>query len=100
MGQPRKESSGKKGPSAKSLSELMELLLKLNAQLREKVSPRRKKDEPGAQNMEMVIIILNSSPSGQRKAARTEKPKPAKDDWIEDLFSEIERGSGGPRNSA
>jgi len=93
MGQPRKESPGKKAASDKSLNELMELLLKLNAQLREKVSPRRRKDEPGAENMEMVIIILNSSAGGRRKAVPAEKPKPAKDDWIEDLFGEIERGS-------
>ncbi len=82
------------------MKELMELLLKLNAQLRENLSPGGKKDEPGAPNMEMVIIILNSSPGGRRRAVRTDKPKPDKDGWIEDLFAEIERGPGGPRNSA
>ncbi len=99
MGQTRKDPPGKKTPSAESLNELMELLLKLNAQLREKASPGRKKDEPAAQNMEMVIIILNSSRPGRRKV-RAEKPKVAKDEWIDDLFNEIERGSRGPRNSA
>jgi hypothetical protein len=100
MGQPRKDPPGKKAPSTESLNELMELLLKLNARLREKASPGRKKDEPAAENMEMVIIILNSSHPVRRKAARAEKSKTAKEDWIEDLFREIERGSGGPRNSA
>ena len=93
MERPRKESPGKKAASDKSLNELMELLLKLNARLRENVSPRKGKEEPGAEKMEMVIIILNSSPA-RRRPVRAEKPQPAREDWIQDLFAEIERGSG------
>ena len=47
MPQSNKEPLGKKAPSAKSLNELMELLMKLNDKLRGKISPRRKQVEPG-----------------------------------------------------
>ena len=43
-----KDPLGKKAPSAESLNELMELLLKLNAKIRERISPRRKKEETNA----------------------------------------------------
>jgi len=103
MAHSSKEPLGKKTPSAKSLNELMELLLKLNAKLREKISPRGKKDETGGQNMEMVIIILsNSSKTAPRapRPSREEKPNPVKNDWIEELCQEIERPSGGRKNSS
>jgi len=99
MGHSRKEPLGKKAPSAKSLNELMELLLKLNAQLREKISPRRKKEEPGPGNMEMVIIILNSSSESPARASRAEKSKLSKNNWIDDLCKEIEGKSGGRKGS-
>ena len=94
MGSPRKESPEKKTPSDQSLNELMELLLKLNAQLRENVPPRKKNQEARGDNLEMVIIIVNSSP-GRKKPLRTEKPQPLAGDWMQDLFADIERGSGG-----
>ncbi len=100
MGHSSKEPLGKKAPSAKSLNELMELLLKLNAKLREKISPRRRKEEPGAENMEMVIIILNSSSDSVPRAPRAEKSKPPKNDWIDDLCEKIEREPGGRKGSA
>lgn len=93
MGHSRKEPLGKKAPSAKSLNELMELLMKLNAQLREKIPPRRKKEEPGAENMEMVIIILNSSAERSPGVPPAEKPKLPKKNWIDDLCRAIERES-------
>jgi len=95
MGNSSKESLGKKTPSAKSLNELMELLLKLNAKLREKISPIRKKEETGAENLEMVIIILNHSSENAPEPSRPEKekPKPLKKDWVDDLCEEIERRS-------
>ena len=99
MGHSRKEPLGKKAPSAKSLNELMELLLKLNAQLREKISRRRKKEETGAENMEMVIIILNSSAERTPRAPRAEKPKLPKNNWIDALCKEIEGESGGRKGS-
>ena len=89
-----KEPLGKKAPSNKSLNELMELLLKLNAKVREKISPRGKKDVAGAENTEMVIIILNNSSESRPRTPRAERIKPLKNDWIDRLCREIERGSG------
>ena len=94
-----KEPLGKKTPSSKSLNELMELLLKLNAKVREKISPRGKKDEAGAENTEMVIIILNNSSAGRPRAPRAERAKPMKNDWIDRLCREIELGSGRRKGS-
>ena len=94
-----KEPAKRKEPSAKSLNELMELLLKLNARLRNKISPQQKKEETGGENMEMVIIILNNSSESIPRAPRTEKPASLKVDWIEDLCKEIERGSWGRKDS-
>ena len=99
MGHSGKEPARKKEPSAKSLNELMELLLKLNAKLRDKISPHQKKEENGAENMEMVIIILNNSSESIPRAPRAEKPSPAKGEWIDDLCKEIERGSRGRKDS-
>ena len=102
MAHSSKEPLGKKTPSGKSLNELMELLLKLNAKLREKISPRGKKEATGAENMEMVIIILgNSSKTAPQnpRARREEKPNPVKNDWIEEMCQEIERPSGGRKRS-
>lgn len=94
-----KETARRKEPSAKSLNELMELLLKLNGQLRDKISPHRKKEEPGPENMEMVIIILNNSPERIASVPRTEKPLPLKGEWIDGLCKEIERGSRRRKDS-
>ena len=100
MGHPSKEPSGGKTPSAKSLNELMDLLLKLNAQLREKISPSRKKGELEAENTEMVVIILNHTPgTPSPKIPRPPKPKPMKNDWIDGLCEEIEGGSSSRKNS-
>lgn len=94
-----KDPLGKKAPSADSLNELMELLLKLNAKIREKISPRRKKEETDAGNMEMVIIILNSSSEIAPRVPRAVKPKPPKSDWVDDLCEKIEREPGGRKGS-
>lgn len=84
-----------KEPSARSLTELVDLLLKLNAKIREKISPRRKGETKGAKNTEMVIIILNHSSGSPAEAPRPPKNKVLKDEWIEDLCGDIERGSSG-----
>ena len=94
-----KEPLGKKAPSAESLNELMELLLKLNAKIREKISPRRKKEKTNAGNMEMVIIILNSSSENASRVPRAVRPKSPKSDWIDDLCEKIEREPGGRKGS-
>ena len=96
---PRKEPRGKRAPSAESLKELMDLLLKLNAQLREKIAPRRKEKGPEAENREMVIIILSSSSQESPRVPRALKSKP-KNDWIDGLCEEIEREPGGRKSSS
>ncbi len=97
MAQSSKEPVGKKEPSAKTLNELMELLLKLNSKLRKKVSPHPGKKEAG--EMEMVIIILNSSSEPAPKNPRPEKRLAARNTWIDDLCREIERGAPGRKGS-
>ncbi|MDH4268006.1 MAG: hypothetical protein OEW45_20455, partial [Deltaproteobacteria bacterium] len=63
-----KEPPEGKSSSTKSLNELMNLLMKLNAKLREKISPLQKKgNAPG--KMDVVIIIMTH---------QEEKPKPIK----------------------
>jgi hypothetical protein len=94
-----KEPLGKKTPSAKSLNELMELILKLNAKLRERISPRRKKEEAGPDNMETVIIILNSPSENGPRVPRAARPNPPKSDWIDSLCKEIEREPGRRKGS-
>lgn len=98
MGRSNKEPLGKKAPSDKSLNELMELLLKLNGKIRKQISPRRMREEPEAENMEMVIIILNNSSARSPKMPRAERPKPVKNDWIDNLCEEIEHVSGRGKN--
>jgi hypothetical protein len=83
---------GKKGdPTARSLRELMELLLKLNSKIRGKISPRPSKEEKAPGNAEMVIIILNQSSENPPKTSRREKPPTRGDDWIDGLCEEIQK---------
>ena len=89
--------SGKE-PSARSLTELVDLLLKLNSKIREKISPRPKGETKGAKNTEMVIIILNHSSGAPAKAPRPQKTKTLGNDWIEELCGDIERGSSGQKS--
>ena len=81
--------------SARSLNELVDLLLKLNSKIREKISPRPNEETKGAKNSEMVIIIMNHSSGPPAKAPRPQKTKTLRDEWIEDLCGDIERGSSG-----
>jgi len=90
-----KEPIRKKSPSAKSLNELMNLLMKLNAKLREKIAPKRARKEDGsAKTTDVVIIIMSAQEEKSRppKASRPAKPEPLKSDWIQDLCEDIERG--------
>jgi hypothetical protein len=91
----KKMGPSRKEPSARTLSELVDLLLKLNSKIREKISPRPEKETKGAKNMETVIIILNHSPGAPAKTPRPEKIEAPASDWVEDLCEEIEKGSGG-----
>ena len=92
--EPFKEPSRKKSPSAKSLNELMNLLMKLNAKLREKISPAHRK-EKGPGKTDVVIIIMSAQEEKSRPArtSRSAKPESPKSDWIQDLCEEIERGA-------
>jgi len=97
-----KEPTERETPSTQLLNELIDLLLKLNAKLREKITPRRKKEETGAENTEMLVIILSQSPGtppSSPKMPRSEKPRAPKDGWIDKLFDEIEREFGGRKKS-
>ncbi len=89
--EPIKGSSERKLPSPKSLDELMKLLLKLNTKLREKLSPRKKKETP--EKMDVVIIIMTSQEEKSKtsKATKTGKRQFPKEDWIEDLVEDIEK---------
>ena len=84
--------------SARSLNELVDLLLKLNSKIREKISPRPNEETKGAKNSEMVIIIMNHSSGPPAKAPRPQKTKTLRDEWIEDLCGDIERGSSGQKS--
>ena len=87
-----------KEPSPRSLNELVDLLLKLNSKIREKISPRPNEETKGAKNSEMVIIIMNHSSGPPAKAPRPQKTKTLRDEWIEDLCGDIERGSSGQKS--
>ena len=90
-----KESLGKKTPPAKSVNELMNLLMKLNDKLREKISPVRKKKENELEKTDVVIIIMSNQAERVRssKTSRTAKTESPQRDWIQDLCQDIERGS-------
>lgn len=91
--EPIKGSSEGKLPSPKSLNELMELLLKLNNKLREKISSRKKKSSP--EKIDVVIIIMTSQEEKTKmaKAAKTGKSQLPKDDWIKNLIADIEKNT-------
>jgi hypothetical protein len=84
----------KREAADKALGELMDLFLKLNSKLREKISPHPKEEGRKAGKTEMVIIILNSSPETTARPPRPEKPKPPKPNWINELCEDIEREGG------
>jgi hypothetical protein len=88
-----KEPAEKKDSSTKSLSELVNLLMKLNAKLREKISPSKKKDiAPGKTDVVIIIMTNQEEAPKTTKAPRQSKPEPLKGEWIQDLCDEIEQG--------
>ncbi len=99
MGQSSKDPGEKNEASAKALGELMELFLRLNSKLREKISPRPKEERRKGDKTEMVIIILNSSSENTPRPPRLEKPKLSKPNWIDELCKDIE-GEGGKEKSS
>jgi len=99
MGRSSKDPGDKHEASAKALGELMDLFLKLNSKLREKISPRPKEEKRKAEKTEMVIIILNSSSENTPRPPRPERPKLLKPNWIDELCDDIE-GEGGKEKSS
>ena len=88
-----KEPAEKRDSSTKSLNELMNLLMKLNAKLREKISPSKKKDTaPGKTDVVIIIMTNQEEKPKTTKAPRQSKPESLKGEWIQDLCDEIEQG--------
>jgi len=84
----------KKERAAKSRDDLIRLLLKLNAMLKEKLGLSKKK-EPTPRQTDLMIIIMTHQ---RENARRTTLPKPVKTaplqgDWMDNLFAEIEGSS-------
>ena len=100
MGESRKDPVKKGTPSARSLRELMELVLKLNAKIRERISPRPPRGEKPPEDTEMVIIILNQSSENPSKTPLPQKRKTNGDEWIDDLCEEIQKEGRGGRKPA
>jgi len=99
MGQSTKDPAEKREPSAKALGELMDLFLKLNSKLRERIFPRPKEEKGKAENVEMLIIILNSSSEKYPRVPRPGKPKLPKPGWIDELCEDIEREGGKEKST-
>jgi hypothetical protein len=92
--EPPQDAFEKKDASAKSLNELLNLLLKLNARLREKIYPPKKKENPSGHTDVVIIIMTNKEETSRNgKVAKTDKPNPPAEDWMKEMFAQIEGGS-------
>ena len=88
-----KDPSDKNTISPRSLSEIMNLLMKLNDKIREKFRPSSKDQKEGTpEKLDVVIMILSHEEGKARpeRKPRSVKAEPVKGDWIERLFSDIE----------
>ncbi len=76
------------------MNEIMNLILKLNDKLKERVSPAKKAKNPEAGNTEVVIIIMTSQEE-KKAAAKPAAPKTPGSgaEWIRGLCREIEKGA-------
>jgi hypothetical protein len=95
-----KEPTGKKMPSSKSLNELINLLMKLNEKIREKITrPSKSKKDTRANKTDVVIIIMTNEEekAHSTKTSRSAKAEPVKADWIQGLCEEIEKGHPTPK---
>ncbi len=99
MGQSSKDSAEKREAPEKAFGELMDLFLKLNSKLREKIFPRSKEEKGKTQKTEMVIIIINRSSEDTVRPPQPEKPKAPRPSWINRLCEEIEREGGKEKSS-
>ncbi len=80
------------------MEELVHLLLKLNAELKEKMSARRRKERESGQT-DIVILILNQAGDPPRKRKAAPRPELADGHWMENLFAEIEEGASKKRKN-
>jgi hypothetical protein len=89
--EPSQDAFEKKDASAKSLNELLNLLLKLNAKLREKIYPPKKNENTSGQTDVVIIIMTNQEERSRNgKLPKTEKSESPAGDWMEKMFSQIE----------
>ena len=92
--EPSPDAFGKKEQAAKSRDDLIRLLLKLNALLKEKLGLSKKKESSPRQTDMMIIIMTRQDEKARREShPRPVKAAPPQGDWMEDLFSEIEGSS-------
>jgi hypothetical protein len=89
--EPSRDAFEKEDPSTKSAQELMDLLLKLNAKLKEKIRPTKRKEAESEQT-EMVIILMTNRDARPRsgRPGKTENPESRAADWMEEMFAQIE----------
>jgi hypothetical protein len=89
--EPSRDPFGKEDPSPQSINELLDLLLKLKAKLKEKIRPPKKK-ETGSGQTDLVIIIMTNQEEQPRsgKPIKMEKPEAPAGDWMGKMFSQIE----------
>jgi hypothetical protein len=89
--EPSRDPFEKEDPSPKSIHELLDILLKLNAKLKEKIRPPKKK-ETGSGQTDLVIIILTNQEEQPRsgKPGKMEKPEAPAGDWMGKMFAQIE----------
>jgi hypothetical protein len=81
----------KKETPSKSADELVRLILKLNAKLRDKLSLSRKKKSPAPQTDVVIILMTHrNEPARPEKKPPAVKTPVAPADWLENLFAEIE----------
>jgi len=86
-------------PSSKSLNELINLLMKLNEKIKEKIAPpsKNKKELRGNKTDVVIIIMTNEEEKAHAtKTPRSAKAEPVKADWIQGLCEEIEKGHPAP----
>ncbi len=75
------------------MNEIMNLILRLNDKLKERVSPKKAKDLD-AGNTEVVIIIMTSQEEKKAASAKAvPKTSTPSSDWIRGLCREIEKGA-------
>jgi hypothetical protein len=92
--EPSQDAFEKKDASAKSLNELLNLLLKLNAKLREKIYPLKKKENaPGQTDVVIIIMTTQEERSRNGKLVKAEKSESPARDWMKEMFAQIEGGS-------